>query len=541
MLENLKVINCKNCPNIVLSFFDKTIFIGNTFDYDTLRYDLCSYLEKYIFYKDGSYYDISTYVDSKRLKEGIVKACKKTPTGAHSSFYCGEFEDIKISDLIDIKDFFSSLFFMDVKINGRIATFYKYQFNLEDDTLNIILKDTLDFLDNADFNKDEEELTSFLEGVCINESLITESFNRLFFNRNKDKIGYRDIYLNLFNFFYRSRSIFKKISEESLNDKKDSILCSNYFMVYSYLLKDEYFGIFEKLIKEDRESLILSFNPVFTKKPIPDIKSIRSLSTISKEILKGYNDSNLASYEKLLLEIEDSPKFGIDGLSLCKKFFDTIQKVNKNLVYDWQSPFKSYSYNSIKIIDRMYKIVNIFDISVKDLLDKMIRAIFYYNMDIDHFINITLDYVDMMNSLKLEIPKKFPKEIIEGHNRLKRRQDYLSNKEIEDKFNKALIFNEGNLACIPNHKKFTIISPKSSADLINEGLYLNHCVGSYVEKFALRYSKIYFVRLIGAENTPFVTVELDKHDNLVQMSCMNDKNPDKEVWDFVLEWVNNLK
>ena len=60
---------------------------------------------------------------------------------------------------------------------------------------------------------------------------------------------------------------------------------------------------------------------------------------------------------------------------------------------------------------------------------------------------------------------------------------------------------------------YCIIPVKTAEDLINEGRYLSHCVGSYVERVAERKSFIYFVRKKAEIDTPFFTVELIKNLN----------------------------
>lgn len=538
MLENLKVVNSSSCPNIVLSFFTKDIFFGDNFVLDTFKCDLHGLLEKYLSYRDKKYYKVGIFYRDDLFEKAIINLSEGTKTSRRCFSY-NSGEDVNVEDILDFEHFFGSLYFIDFQILGREAVLKKYEFLLEDDNLSIYLKDTLNLSNSADFDKNEAGIEEFLSGVCINEKDVLQKFNKLFFERNKDKLGYLDIFSKLISYFSPSGEFLNSLRNRFEQDLSiDNIFCKEYFQFISYFLKDEFFYIVEKFVKEDRIQLIISFNPVFSGKPIPDVKSIRNLSSISKTFL---NDSRWSEeeFEKLFLEIEDSPKFGIDGLVICKKYLDTLFKVSEEIKYDWNSPFRICG--QISIIQKMYKIVNIFDISVKELWDKTVRAIFYYNLNPDSYLTMCLDYVTMVKNLGLVVPTKFPKEIVEGHNRLKKRQASFQSKELEDKFNKALIFNEGNLTLVPSHKKFTIISPKNSADLINEGLFLNHCVGSYVERFADGYSKVYFVRLKGKEDIPFVTVELDKHDNLVQMSCMNDKNPEEEVWDFVLEWVDNLK
>lgn len=83
--------------------------------------------------------------------------------------------------------------------------------------------------------------------------------------------------------------------------------------------------------------------------------------------------------------------------------------------------------------------------------------------------------------------------------------------------------------------RYSILIPTSIENLIEEGNALNHCVGSYVDRVINGSSKILFVRRNEELNKPFVTFELNKNDDLVQIRGKSNSTPIKEVIDFVNE------
>ncbi len=86
-------------------------------------------------------------------------------------------------------------------------------------------------------------------------------------------------------------------------------------------------------------------------------------------------------------------------------------------------------------------------------------------------------------------------------------------------------------------RDFIIKVATSSAELINEGQTLHHCVGRYAEDMAEENSIIFFVRQANKSDTPFVTLELNPHTNdIVQVRTKHNQLPPIEVTKFVEKW-----
>jgi hypothetical protein len=86
-------------------------------------------------------------------------------------------------------------------------------------------------------------------------------------------------------------------------------------------------------------------------------------------------------------------------------------------------------------------------------------------------------------------------------------------------------------------KEFTITYPKSVEDLVDEGKALCHCVASYSIPVAEGLTRVFFVRKNNDLETPFVTVELDNEDQIVQTKEKYDIDvTDVDVLNFLKKW-----
>ena len=83
---------------------------------------------------------------------------------------------------------------------------------------------------------------------------------------------------------------------------------------------------------------------------------------------------------------------------------------------------------------------------------------------------------------------------------------------------------------------YLILIARSPQELVYEGYYLHHCVGSmgYDQKFIREETLIFFVRNFNEPNTPFVTIEYSPKRKQV-LQCYADRNtrPSESVLNFV--------
>lgn len=363
-----------------------------------------------------------------------------------------------------------------------------------------MLEDTMDFFENIDFG----------------EELIFEPIIAFIFNSFVDEKGFLDIYKTYHSFLTR-------IPYLSFYDR---------FRYYYYIGQLDYFYLSEYLIKNDFEDRLSKENPVYTKQPIKQVESIPLLSKFSKQMKQEYHfdDNDI----EILFEMEAHERIGKEGIKIIYDYFQAIDKINST----WESPFRAWRKYDLCV--SIYNIIDTFDITPKNLMNRFVRAMFYEHININDYARLINDTIEMANILDIELDKKLPKEIIKIHDLLKDQIRYIRNKEVEEAFNKVMLSNNKLLEKLPKSDEFMVISPSTPNDLVNEGLMLNHCVGSYIDRYATGYSKIFFVRRKGYETEPFVTLELDRNNRFVQISGFSNKRPSKDVMDYVNNWLENI-
>lgn len=95
-------------------------------------------------------------------------------------------------------------------------------------------------------------------------------------------------------------------------------------------------------------------------------------------------------------------------------------------------------------------------------------------------------------------------------------------------------------------KKYSVISPKSIEDILNDSNELNHCVATspdrYFERINNRESYILFLRNTGAEDKPFYTLEIEPNGTVRQTrSYYNEQGKDiKKIKEFLLVWQKEI-
>ena len=91
--------------------------------------------------------------------------------------------------------------------------------------------------------------------------------------------------------------------------------------------------------------------------------------------------------------------------------------------------------------------------------------------------------------------------------------------------------------------KYSVIPARSVEELIEEGKYLNHCIGTYGEQFASGESYIYFIRENRAIDTPYYSAEIipgNGYYALTQLYTFYDStNKTPEFRDFINQWCRD--
>lgn len=405
------------------------------------------------------------------------------------------------------------------KYEKNVVTFKKYglqQTECNEFSIAEIAKLELSLIDgNLMVHMDGvESEENFFSGITDSTDM-KDSLLNLVFDKYKTYPGIRDI---CYPFMIELK---KNYNNLKLDDYKT-------YMFYKNLFDDTFYYLMERRIKEGLPAEdIYDMNPVFTNKPFVLPKD--SLCKKAKEFVKKYNLHETNDMEAL----QENPQVGIAGLCLLLEFYENFVDLREKHGFGWLLRFDSY-------ISYLNNIFTVFEVKPKIMVDKMIRYAFCdQNLSFGTYLRTVCDYAAMCHSLGIET-RSIPKDLQERHDQLVSQIREIRNEELKQNFKEMAIKNMELLDTLPKSDKYTIISPKNVDDLIKEGQSLNHCVGSYVTNFIDGFSKIFFLRRLEDVESPFVTIELNRHNDLVQMKGYSNSTPNRECHDYAASWVRYL-
>ena len=163
------------------------------------------------------------------------------------------------------------------------------------------------------------------------------------------------------------------------------------------------------------------------------------------------------------------------------------------------------------------------------------------------------DYTDMAKKLKipLDLERNYkPKDVRLAHNEAR---DMLQGKEIEDEARKIDRKWKKLKKIYPKlekyeytGKEYQIIAPKSTGDIVREGMILKHCVHScdfYFDRISTNESYILFLRKAADPKQPYYTLEVEPSGNIRQKRTTGDRQNDdfKEAKQFLASWQRSLQ
>lgn len=91
-------------------------------------------------------------------------------------------------------------------------------------------------------------------------------------------------------------------------------------------------------------------------------------------------------------------------------------------------------------------------------------------------------------------------------------------------------------------KKYSVIVPRTPADIKKEGKELNHCVASYVDRVAEERSIILFLRKTKELETPYYTIELSPKDySLIQCRGKGNKGSSDDIQKWIQRYFKKMK
>lgn len=192
-----------------------------------------------------------------------------------------------------------------------------------------------------------------------------------------------------------------------------------------------------------------------------------------------------------------------------------------------------------------YELIRKCNLNIKSYIEYLYYIVLREGLTPSKAVTEHRDYLSMIRKMLQgrKIKNKYPKMLLSVHHITVKNYNRFKEKHNEEMF--SYIVNDEDYERLEygikdNKSKYEIIRPKVTQDLKNEGVSLNHCVGSYVDRVSNGKTKILFLRKKKDPESPFVTIEV-KDNKLNQVSAAYNHVPDSSVLKFLQQYCKSKK
>lgn len=170
----------------------------------------------------------------------------------------------------------------------------------------------------------------------------------------------------------------------------------------------------------------------------------------------------------------------------------------------------------------------------------LLKYVFFYLKPFENFnrtgeaFRLLLDYYRMADIMSRKV-KKYPKYLKSMHDIISSNYNSFHKNYDELAFKRIA---KNNL--VHKGKKYCVVVPDSSKDVISEGTSLNHCVSSYVDDILAGRTYIMFMRFVEKEDESLITLEYKKG-SIVQAKGSYNRALSKEEYEYLQGYCKNKK
>lgn len=342
-----------------------------------------------------------------------------------------------------------------------------------------------------------------------------------------------------------------QISEEAVETYKYKLNMLNAYKEHKHFKFDDMYNIISQDVYEKIFKLCSTkmFNSIIDRGVIDSIfgclnensNGFYSQLGISRELFEIYDKTEL--YNSDLFDIFRSIKFAFrknNIADMSSEIFSDIIKIEPVMNRNWFD----------KICDCVTKYVTLFECSDYKILKKIYNSTFEsptsrYFTPSD--VTQLYDYYSVLLKLKEagEDISNFPKlpvgESLSRYHDMavgifNSKKNEIQTIEFSKQMKKRKWLEYSN-------ENFSLILPRTSTDILNEGATLHHCVGGYVDRVRNGNTTIIFLRKNADIDDPFYTIEVNNENHIVQIHGFGNKfignNP--ETISFVVDWIKKNK
>lgn len=266
-------------------------------------------------------------------------------------------------------------------------------------------------------------------------------------------------------------------------------------------------------------------------------------------IKRGLNPPYVSKYEQSYL----------NDINLFAKIFKEAKKNNKIRDSELEDLFyigRNINFNNVLyILDKrknsefkittgdsyyndtssLLSIIKKYNLDFTTFVDYLFDNLYYQGIEeLDKgILTIYDDYLNMQRAIYGKVKYKYPDSLKLEHDKLVMKfnlhKQYYQNKIIK--------FNQDRIKELEyKTKKYSIILPKTSQDIIDEGVNLHHCVGSYVEKVKDGKTYILFMRKTDDIDESLITIEFNDNSILMVRGLQN-RYVNEEEKKFIQKWA----
>ena len=155
--------------------------------------------------------------------------------------------------------------------------------------------------------------------------------------------------------------------------------------------------------------------------------------------------------------------------------------------------------------------------------------------DVSEGLTLLKDYINMCETMGVPY-EKYPKSLKLAHDLASKNLEIKVNNEQQELF-REVISKEDYKNLEYKGTYYSVVNPKTTDDIVNEGRYLHHCVGSYVNTVIKGATKILFFRNNDNIDIPLITLEV-RDGVLRQYKGRQNRRPTDIEMNEIMRWAN---
>lgn len=263
------------------------------------------------------------------------------------------------------------------------------------------------------------------------------------------------------------------------------------------------------------------------------IKNVGSLRTEFKDIPKGLIKICREYGSELNEKLCKTYEVKADMINyICK--MDEKECIDKSTIIEWITYDDLSRRYYVGHKPSLYNLLNEYNYNLKALLNYLEYLHDYEGIDnIEVVISELYDYVRMVSKISNKY-EKYPKNFLTTHKITARNYNRLKIEYSEELFN-----NIRNEKLEFTYKKYKIVYPKTTQDIKDESVNLQHCVSSYIPKVLDGKCHIMFLRKKDDLDKSLVTLEV-RDGKIVQNRGLFNRSTNKEENEVIEKYNNRM-